>query len=299
VAEPRRRTLSLLLLVVVMVVWGGTYVVTKGGLDELPPMLFALLRFCVASVFLLPIVLVRHGRAGRSDPLPWGTLLLMALTGVALYYVAFNLALSYTSASQGALVQSSIPAVTAVMAALWLGERISTRRQLGLGLAVAGVVLIVMRGRPEPTARAPLLGNLLMFGSVLIWGAYTVLAKRIADRDALTVTAGVSALGAVLLVPAAAAEGTLLAWPSISLGAWLRIVYLGAGASAAGYVLYNRALRDLEASQVGAFINLAPVIGVVSGVVLLGETITPLAVLGGALVLGGLWMSASTALQKG
>jgi drug/metabolite transporter (DMT)-like permease len=65
----------------------------------------------------------------------------------------------------------------------------------------------------------------------------------------------------------------------------------GALASAACYLLYSRALRDLEASQVGTFTNLVPVIGVASGVVFLGETITPLAIVGGALVLAGIWIS--------
>ena len=78
---------------------------------------------------------------------------------------------------------------------------------------------------------------------------------------------------------------------AISLGGWFRIVYLGTLASGVGYLLYSRALRDLDASQVGAFINLVPVVGVLSGVMFLGDTVTPLAIAGGALVLGGLWIS--------
>jgi drug/metabolite transporter (DMT)-like permease len=285
------RALSIVLLLLTMVIWGSTYVVTKTGLEEIPPMWFALLRFCVASLLLVPLALARGGLAKLPRPVPWKTLVMMGLTGVALYYIAFNLGLSYTTASQGALVQSSIPAVTAIMAVVWLRERVSRRRLLGIVLAIAGVLLIVARSTPDASARSPLIGNLWMFASVVVWGMYTVLAKRIADVDAAVMTATISVIGTVMLLPAALIEsdGTL---PSpISTGGWLRIIYLGAMPSALAYLFYSRALRDLDASQVGTFINLVPVLGVVSGVVFLGETVTPLAILGGLLVLTGVWIS--------
>jgi drug/metabolite transporter (DMT)-like permease len=78
----------------------------------------------------------------------------MGLTGIALYYIGFNLALTYTSASQGALVQSSIPAVTAIAAVWCLGERLSRRRLLGIGFAIGGVLMIVARAAPDTDAPA-------------------------------------------------------------------------------------------------------------------------------------------------
>jgi drug/metabolite transporter (DMT)-like permease len=285
-----RRAVSVFLLVLTMLIWGGTYVVTKAGLDELPPMLFALLRFGVASAVLVPLALWRGGLAKLARR-SWWTLLLMATAGVGLYYIGFNLALHYTTASQGALVQSSIPAITAIMAVIWLRERLPPRRIVGIALAMAGVILVVARGSSDGGARDPLIGNLLMFGTVLAWGVYTMLAKRVAKLDPILVVTAVSVLGGLLLIPAALVEGRLGVAMRISLPNWGRIVYLGALASAGGYLFYNRALRDLEASQVGTFVNLVPVIGVVSGVVVLGETITPLALLGGALVIGGVWIS--------
>jgi drug/metabolite transporter (DMT)-like permease len=291
----RGRAFAIALLVVVMVMWGGTYVVTKAGVDELPPMLFALLRFGVASLLLVPLALLRGGRAKLPRPIPWRTLLLMGLTGVGVYYIGFNLALTYTTASQGALIQSSIPAITTIMAMVWLGERLSRQRVLGIVLAVVGVLLIVARTSPDASARSPLVGNLLMFGTVLVWGVYTILAKRVADVDIIAITASVAVIGTIMLVPAALIEAAGKPVPAISSASWLRILYLGGLASAAGYLLYGRALRDLDASLVGAFVNLAPVIGVVSGVVILGEAIAPIAIVGGALVLLGVWLSSRQA----
>jgi drug/metabolite transporter (DMT)-like permease len=283
---------SVVLLVLVMLLWGSTYVVTKTGLGELPPMLFALLRFCVASLCLLPLALLRGGISALPRPRPWGTLVLMGLTGVGLYYVLFNLALTYTNASQGSLVQSSLPVVTAAMAVLWLHEKVTRRRLLGIALAVAGVLLIVVRSQQETGARAPLLGNALMLGTVASWGVYTMLAKRTAGLDATVVVAAITIIGTAMLAPAALIEAVLRGGaPEVSAESWLRIVYLGSVPSAGCFVLYSRALRDLDASQVGTFINLVPLVGVLSGVLVLGETVTPLAIVGGAMVLVGVWLS--------
>jgi drug/metabolite transporter (DMT)-like permease len=279
------------LLVLTTVWWGSTYVVTKGGLDQIPPMRFALLRFSVASLLLVVVALARGGLSGLPRPTPWGTLTLMALSGIAFYYVAFNLALTYTSASQGALVQSASPAVTA-MAAVWLlGERVTRRRLVGIALAIGGVLLIVARGAPDANAPAPLLGNLLMFGTVVLWSVYTVFAKRLANADPAVVMAVVSCLGTLMLVPPALIEAARTPVAPISLESWLRIIYLGAFPSASGFLLYSRALRDLDATQAGIFINLVPVIGTISGVVVLGDSISPMALAGGGLVLVGIWIS--------
>jgi drug/metabolite transporter (DMT)-like permease len=291
--KTRGRTFAFLLLLVAVFIWGSTYVVTKAGVEAAPPMLFALLRYCVASLLLLGAALARGGTARLPRPVPWATLALMGLTGVALYYTGFNVALTYTTASQGALVQSSIPAVTAAVAVIMLRERLSAKRMLGIALAIVGVVLIVARSGGDDAARAPLLGNTLMFGTVIVWAVYTALAKRVAGVDPVAVTAAISVLGTIMLVPGAVAENAGAATPAISGQTWARILYLGAFPSAASYLLYNRALRDLDASQVGAITNLSPVIGAVSGVLVLGETVTGMAILGGALVLAGVWMSSA------
>jgi drug/metabolite transporter (DMT)-like permease len=221
----------------------------------------------------------------------------MALTGVGLYYVLFNLALAYTSASQTALIQSAFPAIVAILAVVWLHERVTKQRFMGIGLAIVGVVIIVA-SQNDAAASNPVLGNALAFASVLSWGVYTILAKRISNADPIAVTAVISLIGTVMLVPAALLENADVSLSSIPAEGWLPILYLGALASAVSYLLYTRALRDIDASLVGTFINLSPVIGVVSGVLVLGEPITMSAVLGGAMVLVGVWISSRKSEQK-
>lgn len=174
---------AIVFLVFVMVVWGSGFAVTKAALVEVPPVTFALLRFDFASILLVLLAMKRGGLAKLPRPAPVGTIWLMGLTGVYLYYLGFNISLVYTSASQGALIQSFIPIVTALLATVFLKERLPAKRLGGIGLSVAGIVLIMTLAEAGADAPFPLLGNLIMFGAVMAWAAYTILVKRVAHID--------------------------------------------------------------------------------------------------------------------
>jgi drug/metabolite transporter (DMT)-like permease len=268
------------MLVVTMVIWGSTFVVTKQAILALPPLQLAFMRVLLGALFLSPFAWMRY----RSNPtaIPWLAILWLGAIGVAIYYVAFNYALTFTSAAQGALVQSCIPAVTALIAVIWLGERAPIRRWIGITLSVVGVMIIFM-GASTVAAGHSTRGNVLMFGTVAAWGVYTALAKRVAHYDMVVVTAALLGVGALLLFPVAAWEHVHSARVLINASAWFAIAYLGCGASGLAYLLYNLALRDMDANQAGTYTNLIPVVGVISGV-LLGDSLSAIQFIGGALV---------------
>lgn len=288
------RMVAAALLVLVMLIWGSTFVITKAALVEIPPLFLALLRFIVASLLLVPVALLRHGMT-LPRPVSWGPLLFMGFTGVLLYYVGFNFALYYTTASQAALVQSCVPIGTALAAAWWLKERLTGPRMLGVALAVVGVVLIFARAADPADARNPALGNLMLAGTVVAWAGYTVAAKRCSHVDSLLLTAWLSLVGTAMLAPPALIEIGLRGLGPISAQAWIATVYLGALASAVCYLIYNYALRVLDAGQVGTFVNLVPLVGVFSGVMFLDESLHPAAIGGGVLILAGVWLSSRSA----
>jgi drug/metabolite transporter (DMT)-like permease len=213
----------------------------------------------------------------------------MALIGVVLYYAVFNYSLVYTSAAQGALVQSCIPAMTALVAVVWLREHASALRWTGIALSMVGV-LIVFSGSAAQSGNASLLGNVLMFVSSVLWGVYTSMAKRVATYDAIQVTAGIIGAGAVMLLPLAGFEIAAAGMPKVDVQGWLGMVYLGVGASGVAYMMYSAALKHLDASEAGVYTNLIPIVGVITGVVL-GEPLSLRAIIGGAVVLVGVWMT--------
>jgi drug/metabolite transporter (DMT)-like permease len=287
---------SVLMLLLTMIVWGSTFVVTKGINEQVPPFTLAFARVAIGALILLPFLLLRPAAATGDaqvparSALPWVTISLMGLIGVALYYAVFNWSLMLTSASQGALVQSCIPAMTALVAVVWLRERASVMRWLGIGLTMVGVV-IVFSGSGGDGAAGSVFGNLLMFVTTILWGVYTSLAKRVADVDPRVVTAGIAVVGALLLLPIAIAEMAAEGIPQVGAMGWLGIIYLGTTASGLAYLLYNAALKHMDASHVGVYTNLIPIVGVLSGVIVLGEPLSLRAVIGGCIVLAGVWIT--------
>ena len=283
---------AIVMLLVTMVIWGSTFVVTKGINDQVQPFTLAFVRVAIGASVLLACALVRQARGGvhsRWSALPWGTMITMGLVGVVVYYAVFNYSLVYTSAAQGALVQSCIPAMTALVAVVWLREHASALRWTGIALSMAGV-LIVFSGAAAQSGSASLLGNVLMFVSAVLWGVYTSMAKRVANYDAIQVTAGIIGAGAVLLLPLALFEIAAEGMPKVNLGGWLGMAYLGAGASGVGYMMYSAALKHVDASEAGVYTNLIPIVGVITGV-MLGEPLSLRAIIGGIVVLVGVWLT--------
>jgi drug/metabolite transporter (DMT)-like permease len=278
----------------VMIVWGSTYVVTKAAVREIPPLTLAALRYLIAAVVLVPLVMARGGAMRLTRPLPFPRLAWMAFTGIVVLTVGFNYGLIYGSASQGALIYALSPAAVAIGAVLWLKEALPRGRIAGVVLSVGGAALVVASGVPDRAAPQPFLGALCMLAGVIAWAYYTVIAKRSASADQLTIIAWISIIGTAMLLPLAAAE--LLQRPLLrpSLQAWLSMLFLGAVASAAAYVGYNWALRELDASLVGAYFTLEPIVGVVTAVVVFGEVLRTGQVVGGVIALIGMWLAASS-----
>lgn len=289
-----RRLSAIILLVVAVIIWGSAFAVTKASLAEVPPVLFAFLRYVIASVLLAVFVVFSGKLAKIPRPVPWTAIALMGASGVFLYTIVYNLSLVYTSAAQGALVQSFIPIVTALFAAFFLKETLSPIRLLGIGVSIAGIFLIMLFAAESADAPDSFLGNALMLLSVLFWAAYTLFAKRLANFDPLVITAGATIFGTILLAPAALYELGGTNFPPISASGWTGVIYLGVFSSAVAMLLYNRSLQHLNAGQTANFLNLMPVVAVLIAVVFLGERPTFWQIAGGTLVLFGVWIS----LQK-
>jgi drug/metabolite transporter (DMT)-like permease len=290
-AATSKRTAALIAIVAVMAVWGSTFVVTKAAVQQFPPFTLAFLRFAIACAALAPF-LRRGSLAGLGTSVSVGRLLFLSVTGVALFTAAFNFSMIYGSAVQGALLYAAIPAVVAVCAVLFLNERLSGRRTLGIALSVLGAALIVATGESRGSdAPAPLVGAALMIFTIVLWGAYTVAAKPVASADQTAVTFVTAAVATLLLLPASALELAVAGWPSTTTNGWLGVLYLGVFASAAAYALYSFALRELDASTVGAFSSVDPIVGLATAYVFLGETLSPVQAVGAAIVLAGMWLA--------
>ena len=215
-----------------MAIWGSSFVVTTLVLDEAGPFAVTFLRFGLGLLVLLPFA-YRRGFRLRLALEP--AFLLFGLTGVALVYGLQTLALVFTSAANTALISAGVPVVAAVLARAFLKEAIPPARLLGIGLSVLGVGLVSGATPPgADSSGAVLLGNALMVGAVVAYGAYAVQGRALRSGEghpAVVATAASFAAGLLFLLPTTAVEVVLLGAPDLGAQGWLVVAYLGAVAS--------------------------------------------------------------------
>lgn len=263
--------------------------VTKVLLEEADPFAVTAARFLIGFAVLAPFAYRQGFRMGLAVK---PTFVLFGLTGVVLYFGLQNLGLVFTSAGNAALIQAGVPAAAAVLAYFFLRERISARRLSGIALSVAGVIL-VSGADPSGGGLRTLLGNALIVGSVVSYGAYAVQGKAlrsIREYPAAVTTAASFAAGLMILVPLAAGEALFVGTPELSARGWAALLYLGVVASALTLFLWNYALRYVEASAAAVYINLIPVVGLLFALAL-GEKASLLQVLGGIVAVSGVLLS--------
>ncbi|MHB0870406.1 MAG: DMT family transporter [Chloroflexota bacterium] len=274
-----------------VLIWGLTFVPGKVALAEMGPFTLAVLRFSIALAILLVAALRAHHDPGRLRKLSWGTLALLGLTGVTLYFGLQNLGLARTSASEAGLVSGSVPALTALLSALVLKERLTGLRLLGITASIGGVAAVVLAGG-GPGSGGSVDGDLLVLGGAVAWAVYTLLNKRVGGQMPETLLLFYTmALGTLFMLPMAAAEIALAGFGPVSPAGWLSALFLGVGGSAAAFFCWNAALRRLDASEAATYINLVPVVTVLSAALMLGETLAPSQLLGGALVILGVYLA--------
>ncbi len=295
-------------LTATVLIWGSTFAITKVALREIGPLALSALRFVIAYAILAPLLMRPLGATGIAlatsavnltnvargyrpgdalRPVFWR----FGLTGVALYYGLQNLGLRYTSAVNTVLVLTVIPAVTAVLAFWWLREWLTWPQVAGIALAVVGAAVVGATTQGSRDAPQPLLGNLLIAGSVLAWAIYTIQGKRLSQSyPALVSTTASFGAGLLFLLPLGGIELWRDGWPQLSRQGTLALVYLGVVATALPMFLWNYALATVKASQAATFVNLVPAVGVGMALVA-GETIAPGQIVGGVLALLGVWLS--------
>jgi drug/metabolite transporter (DMT)-like permease len=136
---------------------------------------------------------------------------------------------------------------------------------------------------------AHLVGDLLVLAAAACWAAYSLLGRTLNHLPRLTVVTRQAIYGTFMLLPLALSESPR--WQELSLMPCVSILYLGLVCSAITYLLYNYALKGWAASKVSTFLNLVPVIGVMAAMLLLGEQIQLIQIIGGAVILVGVAVS--------
>ena len=274
---PAIRPHHLLVLVTVMGLWGLNFAVAKIGLQQLPPIFMMSLRFLLVALLLAPFVKPPRGR--------WREVFSISLTlGLVHFSLLFSGLADIDAATAVLAVQLQVPFAT-ILAAVFLKDRFGWRRSLGLAIAFAGVAVIV--GEPRLEGRYGSLA--LILGGAFVWAVANVQIKRLEGIDGLTLNAWLAVLAAPQLALASwvLEDGQITALAAADWRAAGSIAYQAIGAFIIGYGAWQWLLRQYRISQVMPFTLLVPFFGVLSGVAILGETVTAALLTGGLLTILG------------
>lgn len=268
-----------------MLAWGSAYVPSAWLVETWPPLAAAGARLLVAGLLLLG-VLAALGRPLRPGVGP-ATVGWLALTQSSLFYGATFWGIAEAGAGLSAVLANTDPLFVAVLATIFLGERLVRVQWAGLVVGLAGAGLVVWEGAWPPALST---AALVVVGGALAWSVGTVVATRgvRAAGDPLALAGWQMAVGgAVLLLVGLIVEDATPPLGARELGL---IVLLAAVGSALPLALFYVALVRAPASEVSAWFFLVPVVGVLSAWPLLGEAPTARLVLGMAAVSLGLWL---------
>jgi DME family drug/metabolite transporter len=288
--------LGLLLIAVAAVSWGttGATMTLLSREAAASPLLVGWCRLAVAAPFLV-LAATAVARLGwrPASRRPWpavADLPLCAALGLAMaaYQVCYFRAVTLVGVAVAALLAiCSAPLLIAVLAAVFLGERLTPVVRLSLGMAVAGTALLVVgpRGLDDIAGHFGL-GALLALGAGVSYAVYAVAAKGLLARVApLAVAAITFTLAAVFLAPALLAEAA----PARAVSAgWPLLVYLGVGPTAIAYALFTAGLRRVTATAAGIVSLLEPLTATTLGLLVFGERLGAVGLAGALLLLAAL-----------
>lgn len=281
---------SVLMLAAVVIMWGSSFVVIKLGLEEIPPITLAFLRFLLVLPIFTVLTYFKQGNTLKGGILrDWKILVFLGSTGVTLGHVLQNVGLKFTTATNSSLIIASNPVFIALLAWMYLREQLSLRQILGIVLAFFGMAVVIAPQGPLRLSSDPLglIGDLLSVGAAVSWALYTVLGKSALSKyDAITVTTFSMIFGITLLFPITVVlEGIPTFTPSLR--TWIPLSFLSFLAIGIGYPFWFKALEDSPASQVGAFLFLIPLVSVLTAGLVLSEPFSPILGLGAVMVLLG------------
>ncbi|MFH1914430.1 MAG: EamA family transporter [Pseudomonadota bacterium] len=281
------------LLILSMALWGGTWVAGRVLAQSIHPMSAAFLRFVLASAMLAVMCRRAEGRMPRLERGQILPVLFLGATGVFVYSYFFFTGLQTIPAGRAALIVACIPVCISMLSALFYKERFGPVRVAGALLSLVGVSVVIADGNPLGLLSGGVSrGDFMILGCVASWTAYSLggrsAMKRLSPLTAVTWSCFFGTL--MLLGPAVAgglAEDVLRARPID----WACLVFLGVLATGLAYFWYYQAISVIGASRAGIFINTVPVFAVIMGALILGEPIHLSLLVGGAMVVSGVYLT--------
>ncbi|GIM45102.1 membrane protein [Collibacillus ludicampi] len=276
-------TSAYLLLLIPVFIWGSNFVVGSWLVGQFHPLALAAIRILFTSSFLLGFAYFTH-RLVRINNREWIYLILIGLIGTMLNQTFFFQSLTYTSATEAALIMSLAPIATSILAYFFLREPLTIRMILGSIIAVIGVYMLVAFGKQQVAIG---LGDVLAGGAMLTFAISLILIRKLTQTlESIPTTVYSTVFGACMFVPFVHVndQHPLLAhsvWP------WILAALSGILSQGVGGLLWNKGITIIGASKASILLNLQPFVAMIIGYITLGVPVTRSQIIGGTLIVLG------------
>jgi len=293
---PRPAWKTLLAFGIIYFVWGTTFLAIRVGVHEIPPFLMAALRFLIAGSALYGWMIARGERSPTARQ--W-----MAASAISIFIFVFDYGLLFWAERRvpsgiAAVMLAMIPAFMAVSEIVLLGtQRLTTRLAMALLTGIAGVAVLMSHSLNLGGVPVDKLGALALIVAAMSWSLGSVLTRKFTLPPSKAMSSGVQMLaGGVFLTFSAAALGEFRGFhPSaVSLRAWLALLYLIVAGSIIGFTAYLWLIHHESPTKVATCAYVNPVVAVLVGYFLGGESLGPRTILGTLFVLTSVVVITST-----
>lgn len=268
-------------MIFLVITWGFDYVTAKFGMDELTPTCLMFMKFFIG---LITVAIIKAARRDRSliskRDIP--VLILCAIFGQILYFECEYNAMSYLPVSLLTILLAFVPAFSVIIERVFLKRKANKKMIFGIAGCILGIALVIGADL-DIIFQGRLLGYIIAFGAILAWNIYNFLTASLEKNDPITLACLQMLCACIILSPVAIHNMTPVTQWSGTLIAIL--IYMGIIGAAVGYMISIYALKTIGPTATSVYSDFLPVSTAIFGVLFLHETMSPLQIVGGIIVI--------------
>jgi drug/metabolite transporter (DMT)-like permease len=286
------RVLALLAAFAASAIYGVNHTIAKGLMPEvIQPYGFIMLRVTGAAVLFWIISLFFPSEKIASKD--WLRVIGCAFFGMVLNMLMFFKGLSLSTPINSSVVITLAPVLLLILSAIFLKERITWLKSVGIGLGLVGALLLILFGlKTQPNAPNIPLGNVLFIVNAASYSIYLIMVKPLVSKySSITLMKFFFLFAVFMNLPIGYTEFMDVAWTSLSFESVWKLAFVVVGTTVLTYLFNIYALKQLSPSTIGAFIYLQPLLAAFFAILMGADTLTPLRVLAALLIFTGVFLS--------
>jgi drug/metabolite transporter (DMT)-like permease len=275
-----------------VIVWGASFIATKVALQDISPITVVWLRFLM-GVVILGMTVILQKQFALPEKKEWAYFALLGFLGITFHQWLQSNGLQSSEAGTTAWIVATTPVFMALLGWVLLKERLGWTKSSGILLAFIGVLVVVSRGNLGSISigRFGAAGDVLILISAVNWAVFSALSRRgLKSHHPSLMMFYVMSLGWLFTSLLFLTTNSLVEIGNLTFNGWMAVAFLGIFCSSLAYIAWYDALKTLTTAQTSVFLYIEPLVAVVVAFFILGEAITPASILGGAIIIFGVWL---------